>query len=118
MMRTGPILAALFLAIGLSIASNSGHAEDKVWRHAIALIGEPKYPPDFKHFDFVNPDAPKGGLGRMAEIGSFDSVHPILYKAESARGLGIVYENLMSDSLDDPSTSYGLIAESATYPPD
>ena len=52
----------------------------------------------------------------MAEIGSFDSLNPILYKGEAAGGLGLVYENLMPDSLDEPSTSYGLIAEWASLP--
>jgi len=94
-------------------------AEDApVHRHALSLIGEPKYPADFAHFDFVNPDAPKGGVVRMADIGSFDSLNPVLYKGEAAGGLGLVYENLMADSLDEPSTSYGLIAEWASYPPD
>ena len=54
----------------------------------------------------------------MADIGSFDSLNPILYKGETAGGLGLVYENLMADSLDEPSTSYGLIAEWASYPLD
>jgi microcin C transport system substrate-binding protein len=66
----------------------------------------------------VNPDAPKGGLVRMADIGSFDSLNPILYKGEAAGGLGLVYESLMQDSLEESSTSYGLIAEWASYPPD
>ena len=86
--------------------------------HAVSLIGAPKYPADFKHFDYVNPDAPKGGLVRMADIGSFDSLNPILYKGEAAAGLGLIYESLMQDSLEEPSTSYGLIAEWASYPPD
>jgi microcin C transport system substrate-binding protein len=86
--------------------------------HALSLIGEPKYPAGFDHFDFVNPDAPKGGLVRMADIGSFDSLNPVLYKGETAGGLGLVYENLMADSLEEPSTSYGLIAEWASYPAD
>ena len=94
-------------------------AEDApVHHHALSLIGEPKYPADFKQFDYVNPDAPKGGLVRMADIGSFDSLNPVLYKGEAAAGLGLVYESLMADSLDEPSTSYGLIAEWASYPPD
>ena len=67
-------------------------AEDApVHRHSLSLIGEPKYPADFDHFDFVNPDAPKGGLVRMADIGSFDSLNPVLYKGETAGGLGLVY---------------------------
>ena len=84
----------------------------------LSLIGTPKYPADFQHFDYVNPDAPKGGLVRMADIGSFDSLNPILYKGEAAAGLGLVYESLMADSLEEASTSYGLIAEWASYPPD
>ena len=85
-------------------------------RHALSLIGTPKYPADFQHFDYVNPDAPKGGLVRMADIGSFDSLNPVLYKGEAAGGLGLVYETLMAESLEEPSTSYGLIAEWASYP--
>jgi microcin C transport system substrate-binding protein len=92
--------------------------DDGAHRHALSLIGTPKYPADFKYFDYVNPDAPKGGLVRMADIGSFDSLNPVLYKGEAAGGLGLVYETLMADSLDEPSTSYGLIAEWAAYPAD
>ena len=86
--------------------------------HALSLIGEPEYPPDFTHFKFVNPDAPKGGIVRLADIGGFDSLNAILYKGEAAAGLGLVNESLMSDSIDEPSTAYGLIAESASYPAD
>ena len=100
-------------------AQDAPQDEDAPHRHhALSLIGKPKYPADFKHFDYVNPDAPKGGLVRMADIGSFDSLNPILYKGEPPAGLGLVYESLMQDSLDEPSTSYGLIAEWASYPPD
>ena len=70
----------------------SARAEDApVHHHALSLIGEPKYPADFKQFDYVNPDAPKGGVVRMADIGSFDSLNPVLYKGEAAAGLGLVY---------------------------
>jgi microcin C transport system substrate-binding protein len=96
----------------------AGAQDEPQHRHALSLIGAPKYPVDFKHFDYVNPDAPKGGLVRMADIGSFDSLNPILYKGEAAAGLGLVYESLMADSLGESSTSYGLIAEWASYPPD
>jgi microcin C transport system substrate-binding protein len=87
-------------------------------RHALSLIGPPHYPANFTHFGYVNPDAPKGGLVRIADIGSFDSLNPVLYRGEAAGGLGLVYETLMLDSLDEPSTSYGLIAEWASYPDD
>ena len=107
---------AAFLA---TILHGPVQAEDApVHHHALSLIGEPKYPADFTHFDYVNPDAPKGGTARLADIGSFDSLNPVLYKGEAAGGLGLVFESLMADSLEEPSTSYGLIAEWASYPPD
>lgn len=111
--RLLPVLACASL-----IASAAFAADIAEHHHAVSLIGTPKYPADFQHFDYVNPDAPKGGLVRMADVGSFDSLNPILYKGEAAAGLGLIYESLMSDSLEEPSTSYGLIAEWASYPPD
>jgi microcin C transport system substrate-binding protein len=110
-------LALAILLAGLLPAPT--HAEDAPrHHHALSLIGEPRYPADFKHFDYVNPDAPKGGLVRLSDVGGFDSLNPILYKGEAAAGLGFVFESLMADSLDEPSTSYGLIAEWASYPED
>ena len=116
-----PLLAFVLLGLAASLASaqDAPQARDALQRHhAVSLIDAPKYPADFKHFDYVNPDAPKGGLVRMADIGSFDSLNPILYKGEAAAGLGLIYETLMQDSLEEPSTSYGLIAEWASYTPD
>ncbi|HEU4475066.1 MAG TPA: ABC transporter substrate-binding protein, partial [Methyloceanibacter sp.] len=110
----------LLLAAALAslIAGSAAGQDAPVRHHALSLIGEPKYPADFQHFGYVNPDAPKGGLVRIADIGSFDSLNPVLYRGEAANGLGLVYENLMYDSLEEPSTSYGLIAEWASYPDD
>jgi microcin C transport system substrate-binding protein len=108
-------LAAALTALLIGPAA----AEDtQTHHHALSLVGEPKYAADFTHFDYVNPDAPKGGKVRMADIGGFDSLNPVLYRGEKASGLGLVYESLMSDSIDEPSTSYGLIAEWASYPAD
>ncbi|MGV1014016.1 MAG: extracellular solute-binding protein [Methyloceanibacter sp.] len=115
-------MTLLRLAIAAALAGLLTHpaiAEETPLRHhALSLIGEPKYPADFTHFDWVNPDAPKGGRVRMADIGSFDSLNPVLYRGEAAAGLGFVTESLMSDSLDESSTAYGLIAEWASYPDD
>ena len=116
-----PLLAFVLLGLAASLASaqDAPQARDALQRHhAVSLIDAPKYPADFKHFDYVNPDAPKGGLVRMADIGSFDSLNPILYKGEAAAGLGLIYETLLQDSLAEPSTSSGLIAEWASYTPD
>lgn len=79
--------------------------------HAAALFGEPKYAADFKHVDYVNLDAPKGGTFRTAIVGSFDSTNPFIIKGVPAGGVTSIYESLMTRTLDEPHTSYGLIAK-------
>jgi len=117
-----PLMTLPRLALAIALAGCFpilAFADDTPRRHhALSLIGEPRYKADFPHFDHVNPGAPKGGLVRLAAIGGFDSLNPVLYKGQSAAGLGFVFESLMADSLDEPSTSYGLIAEWASYPED
>ena len=86
-------------------------------QHAIALHGTPKYGPDFKHLDYVNPDAPKGGTLRSDVVGTFDSLNPFIVKGTPAAGLnyirsGFVYESLMQNSWDEPFSLYGILAES------
>ncbi|SMF07513.1 microcin C transport system substrate-binding protein [Tistlia consotensis] len=83
--------------------------------HAIAMHGEPKYGPGFKHFDYVNPDAPKGGEIRLAAEGTFDSFNPYNDKGNPA---GVAYETLLTPSADEAFTEYGLIAESLEWPLD
>jgi len=84
----------------------------------IALHGQPKYGPDFKHFDYVNPDAPKGGEARFAAIGSFDTFNPFNIKGQPVVGIGQLFESLMTGSADEPFSEYGLIAESVEVPAD
>ncbi len=84
--------------------------------HAIALYDEPKYAADFQYFDYVNPDAPKGGSMRTAAQGTFDSFHPYIPKG-NAVGTGAV-ETLLVSSVDEPFTKYGLIAETMEWPDD
>jgi len=85
---------------------------------SIALHGQPKYGPDFTHFDYVNPDAPKGGEARFSAIGSFDTFNPFNIKGESVVGIGQLFESLMTSSADEPFSQYGLIAESMEIPDD
>ncbi len=108
------VLAALILVL----AASAGEAQEPVWRHATSLNEEPKYPPDFKRFDYVNPDAPKGGVVRLSDTGGFDTLNPILSKGNPAPGLGLVYESLLTPSLDEVSAMYGLIADAMRYPDD
>lgn len=79
---------------------------------SIALYGETKYKPGFQHFDYVNPDAPKGGTFRLSSPGSFDSLNPFILKGVSAPGAGLLYQSLMTGSYDEPQSYYPLIAQS------
>ncbi|MBM3488583.1 MAG: ABC transporter substrate-binding protein, partial [Alphaproteobacteria bacterium] len=86
--------------------------------HGLTLLGALKYGPDFRHVDYVRPDAPKGGAVRLHAIGSFDSFNPFIIKGDAADGLGLIFESLMGSILDDPSAEYGLIAKSVEVPDD
>ena len=75
-------------------------------RHGLSVFGDLKYPADFKHFDYVNPDAPKGGrisLVGGAAIRTFDSFNSFILKGDSAQGLGCCLQLLMSGADDEPS---------------
>jgi microcin C transport system substrate-binding protein len=107
------------LALGaVLVLAPLAEAQEPVWRIGTSLVGDLKYQQGFAHFDYVNPDAPKGGTVRLSDTGSFDTFNPILPKGEAASGLGLVYETLMTPSMDEVSTNYGLLAEALTYPPD
>ena len=79
---------------------------------AMGMGYEPKYAADYKHFDYVNPDAVKQGELTLMGVGTFDSLNPYLLKGISASGLGVlVFESLLEKSLDEPFSEYGLIAD-------
>jgi len=109
-------LAALTLAALLSFSP--AIAQEKVWHHGGSLIGEPKYPEGFQKFDYVNPDAPVGGVVRLSSMGGFDTFNPILPQGEPADGIGLVFETLTTPSLDETSTQYGNLAVAFSYPDD
>ncbi len=90
------------------------------WRHALSLFGEVKYPADFKRFDYVNPEAPKGGLVRQIALGTFDNFNIAVagVKGNIAGAVGLIYESLTTASLDEVSTEYGLLAEAVSHPED
>ena len=80
--------------------------------NGIALHGDPKYKADFNHFDYVNPDAPKGGTLTLPGIGTFDSLNPFIVKGNPDGGVGeFVFQTLMEQSYDEPFSEYGLLAE-------
>jgi len=106
-------LSAVFL---LPTAAPSSASEEVHTAHAMAMHGEPKYGPDFKHFDYVNPDAPKGGTVTYGAIGTFDSLNPFILKGTAAAGSSLPFETLLVSSQDEAFTMYGLIAETITVP--
>jgi microcin C transport system substrate-binding protein len=92
--------------------------EERTWKHGLSLMGEPSYPPDFKHFDYVNPNAPKGGLVRFGADGTFDSFNFVIPRGTAAAGITFIYDTLMTGSLDEVATEYGLLAEAVSHPAD
>jgi microcin C transport system substrate-binding protein len=92
----------------------------KKWRHGLSLFGDLKYPEGFKQFDYVNPNAPKGGVVRQISIGTFDSFNYAVadVKGALAGSIGFIYETLLTSARDEVSSEYGLIAESVNYPED
>jgi microcin C transport system substrate-binding protein len=109
---------AFLLVTHSSGASASDTVDNLKKHHALSLIGEPSHAPDFKHFAWVNPDAPKGGRVRQWALGSFDSLNPFPVKGNAATYVGVIYDTLLSSSPDEPSTAYALVAEWVAYPDD
>ncbi|MCC6949007.1 MAG: ABC transporter substrate-binding protein [Bradyrhizobiaceae bacterium] len=104
-----PALIAVSVLLGLA-AATAGAGEP---RHAIAMHGEPAYPPGFSHFRYANPDPPKGGRLTQAMTGSFDSLNPMIVRGNAFQYVrGYVIESLLARGNDEPFTLYGLIAES------
>ena len=116
--RRVPGLLFASLAIGLA---GLAVPEAAMAVYAIAQYGEPKYPADFKHFDYVNPDAPRGGtlvLANPDRLTSFDKFNPFTLRGNPAPGLGTLFESLTTGSLDEVSTAYGLLADDIGIAPD
>jgi microcin C transport system substrate-binding protein len=115
-----PILGRLGLGMLASPAAAQAGDQERNWRHGLSLFGELKYPPGFRHFDYVNPDAPKLGAVRMIAFGTFDNFNEVVagLKGSIAMGAGVISDTLMVPSLDEVSTDYGLLAEAVSHPPD
>jgi microcin C transport system substrate-binding protein len=117
------IAPTLGIAAGLPLI-NFSHAQtsasEPAWRHALSLFGDAKYPAGFTRFDYVNPDAPKGGSVRMISVGTFDNFNLAVagVKGSLAPVVGFIYERLMENSQDEIATEYGLLAEAAQHPDD
>jgi peptide/nickel transport system substrate-binding protein len=96
-------------AIVLATAGASAAGDLK---HAIAMHGSPDYGPEFTHFRYANPQAPKGGRFNQAFVGSFDSLNPLIVRGNAFQQTRtLVIESLLARGYDEPFTLYGLLAE-------
>ena len=111
------LLVVVLLAAALS-APPTGAVESARPAHGLSMFGELKYPPGFRHFDYVNPRAPKGGAVTLSALGTFDTLNPFVLKGVPAAGLGQVFDTLMVASGDEAFAQYGLVAETVETPPD
>jgi microcin C transport system substrate-binding protein len=119
----------LRIASGLAIAPSVANgdtlmrytrSDSRQWRHGLSLFGDLRYPPHFPHFDYVNPQAPKGGTVRRGVTGTFDNFNMAVdgVKGVPAAGIDLIYETLLTPSLDEVSSAYGLLAEAVSHPAD
>ncbi len=114
----GMIGAMLLVAApGILVAAAPAMAQER-GAHAIALHGAPKYGPDFQHFDYANPNAPKGGEVKLSAFGGFDNLNPFILRGQTAAGSGLVFQTLTTGSGDEVTTEYGLLAETIQIAPD
>jgi microcin C transport system substrate-binding protein len=116
-----PRLRTSLLISGLCLALVSGAALAEP-RHGLSTFGDLKYPADFKHFDYVNPQAPKGGTVKLRDIGTFDNLNPFIIKGVKLRGMGAIvqtlpYDTLMVSAADEADAMYGLVAKSVDVGP-
>lgn len=107
---------AFLSSMFVGLASSAAFAEPQ---HGIAMHGAPLHGPHFEHFSYANPGAPKGGDLKLAAIGSFDSLNPLIIKGVSGGGIrDYVFESLMARAYDEPFSLYGLLAETVETPDD
>ena len=106
-------LPMLFLLPRPAVAAGDAYAGP-----GIAMYGDLKYGPDFTHFDYTNPTAPKGGEVKLAATGTYDSFNPFIIKGNPAAGLNEIYDTLLVPSADEPFSEYGLLAEKVEVPAD
>ena len=111
-------LAARQLPLRAWIDPAQAQEQNPAWRHGVSLFGDLKYPAGFERFDYVNPNAPKGGIVREISIGAYDNFNMVIagVKGALAGSIPLIYDTLLTSSLDEVSTEYGLLAEAVSYP--
>lgn len=121
MRRLLGVRAGLTAFCALAFAAGLASPLSAESKHGLSIFGDLKYPADFTHFDYVNPDAPKAGKASQigtAGLTTFDSFNAYILKGDAAQGMELVFDTLMARALDEPDAVYGLVASSADVAPD
>ena len=99
--------AAIAAAMVFSVSAAGAKAAPG---EGMSLFGDLKYKPGFTHFDYTNPEAPKGGTMRYSAIGTFDTLNPFVIKGVPAAGINLTFDTLAAAAADEPASEYGLVA--------
>ena len=109
------IVSAIAAAFCLLLAASGAQAAPS---EGMSLFGDLKYGPGFTHFDYANPQAPKGGVIRYSAIGTFDTLNPFVVNGVPADGISLIFDTLSASSEDEPASEYGLVAKTIDLAPD
>ncbi|WP_158819042.1 extracellular solute-binding protein [Methylocapsa sp. S129] len=124
--RSALKIAAAGLTLPWALTARAAFAEGEIETHGLSAFGDLALPPDFKHFDYVNPNAPKGGLlslqitstGGNQNFDTFDTLNMFSKKGDGAAGMTATFDNLMTSTGDEPDSVYGLLARAVRYSQD
>jgi microcin C transport system substrate-binding protein len=108
-------VSAIAAAVVLLLSAGGAQAAPS---EGMSLFGDLKYKPGFTHFDYTNPQAPKGGTMRYSAIGTFDTLNPFVINGVPAAGINLIFDTLSASSEDEPASEYGLVAETIDLAPD
>ncbi|APE44687.1 ABC transporter substrate-binding protein [Sulfitobacter alexandrii] len=115
--------ALLVIGLSLIVGTAAAAQEETIKSHGYSFFGDLKYPEDYSHFDYVNPDAPKGGEISISTLGTFDSMNPYTRKGRGGALSTVMYESLLGEGVNAPAPAdvyseyYCLLCESLEYPP-
>jgi microcin C transport system substrate-binding protein len=109
------IVSAIAAAFCLLLAASGAQAAPS---EGMSLFGDLKYGPGFTHFDYANPQAPKGGVIRYSATGTFDTLNPFVVNGVPADGISLIFDTLSASSEDEPASEYGLVAKTIDLAPD
>ena len=114
------VLAGRPLSLIDGISQAEAQSAPLAWRYGASKFGDLKYPADFKRFEYVNPNAPKGGAASQIVLGTFDNFNPVTagVKGTLVSGIDLIFDTLLVPALDEVSSAYGLLAEALSFPDD